>query len=175
MVKASVCIIFFIIGIQAVHAQMEKEDSIRLKNMLEGKEEIIINEEALKSIEFNFLPKEEHYRKPMSSEDKPCMKFITKLPEEFIKKKTDSLKIKFDLKFEVPQQASAPLATFDADKFFFENFTKRGRTFKHNREHANAWKIYNDYQPTHEDSMKWKKYEKRTPKDTLALVSDTLK
>lgn len=176
MVKASVCIIFFIIGIQAVHAQMEKEDSIRLKRMLEGKEEIKINEEAVKSIQFYFLPEEElHLKKPMESEEKSWMKFITKLPNEFIKNKRDSLQMKFDLRLEIPQQTSAPLATFDADKFLFENFTKRGRAIKHNRKHANAWKIYNDYKPTHKDTLdKWEK-EKRTHLDTLALVSDTLK
>ena len=103
------------------------------------------------------------------------MKFNTKLPDEFIKKKRDSLQIKFDLKLEIPQRTSAPLATFDADKILYENFTKRGRAIKHNREHANAWKTYNDYKPAHKDSLdKWKK-EKRTQLDTLAFVTDTLK
>ena len=176
MVKLSICILFYIIGIQAVHAQMEKEDSLRLKRMLEGKEEIKINEEAVKSIQFNFLPEEElHFKKPMESEEKSWMKFITKLPDEFIKNKRDSLQMKFDLRLEIPQPTSAPLATFNADKFLYENFTKRGRTIKHNREHANAWKIYNDYKPTQEDSLKWKKKEKRTQMDTLAFVTDSLK
>ena len=176
MVKLSICILFYIIGIQAVHAQMEKEDSLRLKRMLEGKEEIKINEEAVKSIQFNFLPEEElHFQRPIASEEKSWMKFNTKLPDEFIKKKRDSLQIKFDLKLEIPQRTSAPLATFDADKFLYENFTKRGRAIKHNREHANAWKTYNDYKPAHKDSLdKWEK-EKRTQLDTLAFVTDTLK
>ena len=176
MVKLSICILFYIIGIQAVHAQMEKEDSLRLKRMLEGKEEIKINEEAVKSIQFNFLPEEElHFQRPIASEEKSWMKFNTKLPDEFIKKKRDSLQIKFDLKLEIPQPTSAPFATFDADKFLYENFTKRGRAIKHNREHANAWKTYNEHKPVNEDSLnKWKK-EKRTRLDTLAFVTDTLK
>lgn len=176
MVKLSICILFFIIGIQTSQAQWEKEDSLRLKRMLEGKEEIKINEEAVKSIQFNFLPEEElHYKKPISSEGKSWMKFTTKLPDEFIKNRRDSLQMKFDLKLEIPQQKSAPLATFDADKFLFENFTKRGRAIKHNREHANAWKTYNDYKPANKDSLnKWEK-EKRTQLDTLAIVCDTLK
>ena len=176
MVKLSICILFYIIGIQAVHAQMEKEDSLRLKRMLEGKEEIKINEEAVKSIQFNFLPEEElHFQRPIASEEKSWMKFNTKLPDEFIKKKRDSLQMKFDLKLEIPQRTSASLATFDADKFLYEKFTKRGRAIKHNREHANAWKTYNDYKPAHKDSLdKWEK-EKRIPKDTLAIVCDTLK
>ena len=176
MVKLSICILFYIIGIQAVHAQMEKEDSLRLKRMLEGKEEIKINEEAVKSIQFNFLPEEElHFQRPIASEEKSWMKFNTKLPDEFIKKKRDSLQIKFDLKLEIPQRTSAPLATFDADKILYENFTKRGRAIKHNREHANAWKTYNDYKPAHKDSLTKYENKKRIPKDTLAIVCDTLK
>lgn len=177
MVKLSICILFFIIGIQAVHAQMEKEDSIRLKRMLEGKEEIKLNEEAVKSIQFYFLPEEELIRqKPVISDEKPWMKFISKLPNEFIKgwKYKDTLNIKMKLNLEIPK-TSAPLATFDADKFLYENFTKRGRTIKHNRKHANAWKTYNEYQPTDKDSLdKWKN-EKRIPEDTLAIACDTLK
>ena len=56
MIKLSICILFFIIGIQTSQAQWEKEDSLRLKRMLEGKEEIKINEEAVKSIQFYFHP-----------------------------------------------------------------------------------------------------------------------
>lgn len=177
MVKLGICILCFMTGTQTLYAQWEKEDSIQLKNMLEGKEEIKINEEAVKSIQFYFLPEEELYRRePIISDERPWMKFITKLPNEFIKgwKYKQSLDIKMKLNLEIPN-TSAPLATFDADKFLFENFTKRGRAIKHNRKHANAWKIYNDYQPTHEDSLKWEKNKKRIPKDTLAIVSDTLK
>lgn len=176
MVKLSICILFYIIGIQAVHAQMEKEDSLRLKRMLEGKEEIKINEEAVKSIQFYFLPEEElHRQKPILSDEKPWMKFITKLPTEFIKgwKYKNTMEIKMDMNFEIPQTSTA-LASFDADKFLFENFTKRGRAIKRNRKHALAWKTYND-STTHKDSLdKWKK-EKRIPEDTLAIACDTLK
>ena len=173
MVKFSTCIIFFIIGILQAQAQLEKEDSLRLKRMLEGKEEIIINEEAVKSIQFDFLPKEEILQ-PLENEEKSWMKFNTELPKDFIKKKTDTLQIKFDLKFEVPYSSNA-IASFDADKLLFENFTKRGRAIRHNRKHANAWKTYNDYQPTHEDSLKWIGNKKRIPKDTLAIVTDSLR
>lgn len=170
--KITFCIIFFIIGIVSARAQWEKKDSIRLKNMLEGKEEIIINKEAVKDIQFNFIPEEELIsKKPINSEEKSWMKFNTKLPQEFIRNQRDSLQIKFELNLEPPHMA-APLATFNADKLLFENFTKRGRAIKHNRKHAKAWKIYNDYQPTHEDSLKWQKNKKRIPKDTLAIVKE---
>lgn len=172
--KITLCIIFCIIGIVSVQAQWEKKDSIRLKNMLEGKEDIHINEDALNSIQFNFLPKEElNIRKPKAPEEKAWLKFDTKLPKEFIKSTKDTLQIKFNLNLEPPHMA-APLATFDADKLLFENFTKRGRAIKRNRKHAKAWKIYNDYQPTYEDSLKWWGNEKRIPKDTLAIRSDSV-
>lgn len=173
--KITLCIIFCIIGIVSAQAQWEKKDSIRLKNMSEGKEDIHINEDALNSIQFNFLPKEElNIRKPKAPEEKAWLKFDTKLPEEFIKKTKDTLQIKFNLNLEPPRQASGAIATFDADKLLFENFTKRGRAIKRNRKHAQAWKIYNDYQPTYEDSLKWWGNEKRIPKDTLAIHSDSV-
>ena len=114
MVKLSICILFFIIGIQTSQAQWEKEDSLRLKRMLEGKEEIKINEEAVKSIQFYFLPEEElHRQKPILSDEKPWMKFITKLPTEFIKgwKYKNTMEIKMDMNFEIPQTSTA-LATY---------------------------------------------------------------
>ena len=176
MIKLSICILFFIIGIQTSQAQWEKEDSLRLKRMLEGKEEIKINEEAVKSIQFYFLPEEElHRQKPILSDEKPWMNFITKLPTEFIKgwKYKYTMDIKMDMKFEAPQTSTA-LATFDADKFLFENFTKRGRAIKRNRKHALAWKTYKD-STTHKDSLTKHENKKRIPKDTLAIVCDTLK
>ena len=177
MVKASISMLFIFFSLQTAQAQWEKEDSIRLKNMLEGKEEIIINEDALNSIRFHFLPEEELYRRePILSDERPWMKFITKLPTEFIKgwKYRKPLEMKLDLNFDIAK-TSAPIATFDADKFLFENFTKRGRAIKRNRKYANAWKIYNEYQPTLEDSLKWDKNKKRIRKDTLAIVADSLK
>lgn len=174
--KLSLGIIFCTLSILPSQAQLEKKDSIRLKNMLEGKEEIIINEEALKKIQFNFIPEKEFTRKnPIASEDKSWMKFNTNLPDEFIRKNIDTLEIRLDLNFAPPRQATGAIATFDADKLLFENFTKRGRTIKHNRKHAQAWKIYNDYQPTYKDSLKWWGNEKRIPKDTLAIVLDSVR
>ena len=78
-----------------------------------------------------------------------------------------------DMNFEIPQTPTA-LASFDADKFLFENFTKRGRAIKRNRKHALAWKIYND-STTQADSLTKTEIKKRIPKDTLAIACDTLK
>lgn len=55
----------------------------------------------------------------------------------------------------------------DFDKLLYENLTQRGRAIKRNRKHANAWKIYKDYQPTAEDRAKFPNYFKRT-KEVLA-------
>ena len=67
-----------------------------------------------------------------------------------------------------------PIGGFSADKALFENFTKRGRAIKRNRKKAKAWKIYKDYVPTHEDSLKWYGNKKRIPKDTLAIPVDSI-
>ena len=53
--RAVTSILVCCIGIFSVHAQSEKKDSLRFKK--EG--EIYINQEALKSIEFNFMAKPE--------------------------------------------------------------------------------------------------------------------
>lgn len=45
----------------------------------------------------------------------------------------------------------------------YDNLTPRGRMLKHNRKHANAWKIYKDYQPTREDSLKFPTYYRLLP------------
>lgn len=158
-------------GILSAQAQLSQEDSIRLKKMLESEEEIIINTEAVKDIEFNFMPKEALMKqKPIMAEEKPWMKFIEKLPDDFIRKTTPELKMTFTLDLKPLPTVSAPMATFSADKFLFETFTAQGRAIKHNRKHANAWKRYKDYVPTKEDSLNWRKYKKRIPKDTLAIV-----
>ena len=47
--------------------------------------------------------------------------------------------------------------------FVYNNLTPRGRMLKHNRKHANAWKIYKDYQPTREDSLKFPTYYRLLP------------
>ena len=60
------------------------------------------------------------------------------------------------------------------DKFLYENLTKRGRAIRRNKKRAKAWKIYNDYVPTLEDSLKWYGNKKRIPKDTLTISVDSI-
>lgn len=48
----------------------------------------------------------------------------------------------------------------DFDKILFETFTARGRCFRHNRIHANAWKTYQSYIPTREDSLKFPHFKR---------------
>ena len=196
--RASISILICCIGILTAQAQLTKEDSIRLKRMLEGKEEVIINQEAVKSIEFNFVPREELFRqKLMIVDEKPWMRFIKKLPKEFIsvRKDTTDSGIRFKLNQEklkplpwlmhgyrvVPggmdqtvTPSNNPIGGFDADKLLFETFTKRGRAIKHNRKHAKAWKTYNDSIANKEDSLEWEENKKRIPKDTLIVNKDSL-
>ena len=198
--RASISILVCSIGILSVHAQSEKKDSLRFKK--EG--EIYINQEAVKSIEFNFMAKPEALQpKPRMDERKPWLEFRKDLPmnltdtttlkkSKYIRmlpysiwgedvssrgyKQEDTLTIKLDMDYlkEMYIPIHKPLIGFDADKILFENLTKRGRAIKRNRKKAKAWKIYKDYVPTKEDSLKWYGNKKRIPKDTLHINKDSI-
>ena len=213
--RASISILVCYISILSAYAQNEKKDSLQQKK--EG--EIYINQEAVKSIEFNFLPpKEIMNAQPKMDETKPWMEFRKDLPSSLtdtttLRKKKyirmlpysiwghdrsyllmnkDSLIIRMQLNPEnikplpgmghgyrvVPEgmdqsvtPSNRPVTGFSADKLLFENFTKRGRAIKRNKKKAKAWKIYKDYVPTKEDSLKWYGNKKRIPKDTLTLLN----
>ena len=213
--RASISILVCYISILSAYAQSEKKDSLQQKK--EG--EIYINQEAVKNIEFNFLPPKEVMRpKPKMDETKPWMEFRKDLPSSLTDTTTlrkrkyirmlpysiwghdrsyllmnkDSLIIRMQLNPEnikplpglkhgyrvVPEgmdqsvtPSNHPVTGFSADKLLFENFTKRGRAIKRNKKKAKAWKIYKDYVPTKEDSLKWYGNKKRMPKDTLTLYN----
>ena len=205
--RISFSILFCIIGILTSKAQLSRRDSIRLKQLLEGNKEIKLNQEAVKSIQFNFAPDINEMHKPKMSEEKPWMEFNKSLPKNFndtvqwrkpkfirllpytiftrlgedpvndiiIKTRKDTLRMKLKLDYlkeYIPQHQ--PVVSFDAEKLLYENFTKRGRAIRRNRKRAKAWKIYNDYVPTKEDSLKWYGNKKRIPKDTLVISVDSI-
>ena len=215
--RAGISILACCIGILSVHAQSERKDSLQRKN--EG--EIYINQEAVKSIEFNFMSQPEVMKpKPMMDETKPWMEFRKDLPmnltdtttltkkkyirmlpysiwghdDAHLKSNKDTLIIRMKLNLDnikplpgmghgyrvVPggmdqsvTPSNNPIGGFSADKLLFENFTKRGRAIKRNRKKAKAWKIYKDYVPTKEDSLKLYGNKKRIPKDTLHIKKDS--
>lgn len=78
--------------------------------------------------------------------------------------------------------AGITICDLDFLGFIYNNLTPYGRMLKHNRKHANAWKIYKDYRPTREDSLKFPTYYRLLPiyasadTDTLArpVQADTL-
>ena len=216
-----------LLSIHASKAQLSKRDSIRLKQLLESDEEIKLNPEAVKNIQFNFAPNINEMQKPKMVEDKPWMEFDQSLPksfndtttfrkrkfirllpytvytkwnedpvnDKFITSRTDTMTIRMKMDIEkikplpgmehgyrvVPggmdqsvTPSNNPIVGFDADKALFEIFTKRGRAIRRNRKKAKAWKIYKDYVPTKEDSLKWFGNKKRIPKDTLVIEKDSL-
>ena len=215
--RAGISILACCIGILSVHAQSERKDSLQRKK--EG--EIHINQEAVKSIEFNFMAQPDIMRpKPMMDETKPWMEFRKDLPinmtdtttlrkkkyirmlpysiwghdDSHLKSNKDTLIIRMKLNLDnikplpgmghgyrvVPggmdqsvTPSNNPIGGFSADKLLFENFTKRGRAIKRNRKKAKAWKIYKDYVPTKEDSLKLYGNKKRIPKDTLHIKKDS--
>ena len=215
--RAGISILACCIGILSVHAQSERKDSLQRKK--DG--EIYINQEAVKSIEFNFMAQPDIMRtKPMMDETKPWMEFRKDLPmnltdtttltkkkyirmlpysiwghdDAHLKSNKDTLIIRMKLNLDnikplpgmghgyrvVPggmdqsvTPSNNPIGGFSADKLLFENFTKRGRAIKRNRKKAKAWKIYKDYVPTKEDSLKLYGNKKRIPKDTLHIKKDS--
>ena len=205
--RISLSILFCLMGILTSKAQLSRRDSIRLKQLLEGDKEIKLNQEAVKSIQFNFAPDINEMQKPKMSEEKPWMEFNKSLPKNFndtvqwrkpkfirllpytiftrlgedpvndiiIKTRKDTLRMKLKLDYlkeYIPQHQ--PVVSFDAEKLLYENLTKRGRAIRRNRKRAKAWKIYNDYVPTKEDSLKWYGNKKRIPKDTLVISVDSI-
>ena len=216
--RAGISILACCIGILSVHAQSERKDSLQRKK--DG--EIYINQEAVKSIEFNFMAQPDIMRpKPMMDETKPWMEFRKDLPmnltdtttltkkkyirmlpysiwghdDAHLKSNKDTLIIRMKLNLDnikplpgmghgyrvVPggmdqsvTPSNNPIGGFSADKLLFENFTKRGRAIKRNRKKAKAWKIYKDYVPTKEDSLKLYGNKKRIPKDTLHINKDSI-
>lgn len=217
--RAGISILVCSIGILSVHAQSEKKDSLRFKK--EG--EIYINQEAVKSIEFNFMAQPETPQpKPRMDERKPWMEFRKDLPssltdtttlrkkkyirllpysiwgydnsaEKYMPKDTLTIRMKLNMDKIKPlpgmghgyrvvpggmdqsvTPSNNPIGGFSADKLLFENFTKRGRAIKRNKKKAKAWKIYKDYVPTKEDSLKWYGNKKRIPKDTLHINKDSI-
>lgn len=205
--RISLSILFCIIGILTSKAQLSRRDSIRLKQLLEGDKEIKLNQEAVKSIQFNFAPDINEMHKPKMSEEKPWMEFKKSLSKNFndtvqwrkpkyirllpytiftrlgedpvndiiIKTRKDTLRMKLKLDYlkeYIPQHQ--PVVSFDAEKLLYENLTKRGRAIRRNRKRAKAWKIYNDYVPTKEDSLKWYGNKKRISKDTLVISVDSI-
>ena len=75
--RAGISILVCSIGILSAHAQSEKKDS--LKSSKEG--EIYINQEAVKSIEFNFMAQPDLPKpRPKMDDTKPWMEFRKELP-----------------------------------------------------------------------------------------------
>ena len=75
--RAGISILACCIGILSAQAQSERKDSLQRKK--DG--EIYINQEAVKSIEFNFMAQPDIMRpKPMMDETKPWMEFRKDLP-----------------------------------------------------------------------------------------------
>ena len=82
--RVNFSILFCTISILTAQAQWNKQDSIRLQELLNGDGELKINTEAVKSIHFDFKSDKDNIKgTPFMSEDKPWMKFLKDLPKNF--------------------------------------------------------------------------------------------
>lgn len=72
--------LFFCVGMisVAIHAQWTQKDSLNLRRMLSGDEEMKLNPEAVKKIDFGSFK-----GKPMSVDEKPALKYDATLPKVF--------------------------------------------------------------------------------------------
>ncbi len=82
--KVHISLLFCALGILTVQAQWTKQDSIRLKRLLEGEGEVKVNTEAVNAIRFDFTP-EAHkpMGKPLMSQKKAWMEFNKDLPQSY--------------------------------------------------------------------------------------------
>lgn len=69
--------------------------------------------------------------------------------------------------------SGAVLRDLDINKFLTDNLTRRGRMLRRNRKHATAWKNYQNYKPTIEDSLKMPNFYRRTT--LLPIIKDSTK
>lgn len=137
-----------------------------------AEDEIKLNEEAVRSIVFDFSP--DIRPEPKASVEKPWLEFSTELPKEFIRNERPELEMKMEFDMSMPNGNTQPLATFDADKLLFENFTKRGRAIKRNRKRAKAWKLFleNNDSTERKEDMNDSLILSIVPKDTLPLLHE---
>ena len=132
----------------SAYGQTEQKDSLQIH----ADDDIKLNEEAVRSIVFDFAP---HNKSDMKiSMDKPWMEFSTDLPKEYIRKTIPKMEMKLKLDLTIPYIVSTSAIGFDADKLLYETLTERGRNIRRNRKHAKAWKIYNDYFNTIESAKR---------------------
>jgi hypothetical protein len=204
--RGALLLLGLLLPLAAVRAQWTAQDSLRLQQILGGDQDILINQDAVKSIQLDINPLRSVVGKPEMSVNKPWMQFVEDLPILFEDttryhrpqhirllpfscftrwnedpfalqdKLTKEKKLKmhwqlnkrrnseYDPRRGVPagidpdvapghSTGAGVMTTFSADQILYENFTKRGRMLRHNRKHANAWKTYQDYVPTLQDSL----------------------
>ena len=179
--RVNFSILFCTISILTAQAQWNKQDSIRLQELLNGDGELKINTEAVKSIHFDFKSDKDNIKgTPFMSEDKPWMKFLKDLPKNF-GDTTKWVRPNFVRLTPYPpyttcheDQVNNPLiGGLDADNFLYESLTKRGRAIRRNRNRAKGWKIYQSYVPTRQDSILFPRISKVSEQDSLPK-QDTL-
>jgi hypothetical protein len=197
-----------LLPVVAVRAQWTVQDSLRLQEFLNGNQNILINQDAVKSIQLDINPLPSTKDNGMMSVSKPWMQFVEELPilfddtvsnrrpqhirllpfscftrwdedpfalqDKLAKEKKWKMHWQIDKRYTTP--GSGAMVTFSTDKMLYETFTKRGRAIRRNRKHANAWKTYQDYVPTLQDSLlfykKLRKEESAPAVEVLSAAGD---
>ena len=199
--RVNFSILFCTISILTAQAQWNKQDSIRLQELLNGDGELKINTEAVKSIHFDFQSDKNFgdttkWVRPNFVRLTPYTPYTTwhedPVNDPIFLKRKDSLTISWKLNIKlIPglqngyvilpagmDQTVTPsnnplIGGLDADKFLYESLTKRGRAIRRNRNRAKGWKIYQSYVPTRQDSILFPRISKVSEQDSLPK-QDTL-
>ena len=166
-----VSIVVLLISIQQVKAQWAKTDSVRLQNILSGKDTLRINPEFQRLIKdggiINFGPKEKLPLTPSRSKIPIETDF-----SEIVKPTYDkNLQIKenaFDFKV---NSNEIPPKGYDFNDVLSNILSPSYRQKMKNRENATAWKHYNDI-PSPEILEKRKKYIEEHPEAILPSTAN---
>ena len=166
-----ILIVVLLIAIQHINAQWTKADSIRLQNILSGKDSLRINPEfhrLLKNGEIiNFGPKEKLQLAPSQSKKTVETDFSDYVKPTYEKNSQINEKL-FDFKGKLNDIKSKG---YDFNDLLSNILSPSYRQKTQNKKNATAWKHYNDI-PSLEILEQRKKYLEEHPEATLSSDID---
>ena len=167
-----ILIVVLLIAIQQVKAQWTKTDSIRLQNILSGKDSLRINPEFQRLLKegeiINFGPKEQQFQLAPSQSKFPIeTDFSDYIKPTYEKKNLQISEKLFDSKGKISDIENHG---YDFNDVLSTIFSPSYKQQMKNRRNATAWKHYNDIPPL-EVLEERKKYLEEHPE--VILSSDT--
>lgn len=189
------------------HDTISASDTTKVRRSISRKDNVELNNDMKNYIDFNFFGNSQTINdSPYMEQSKSWMKFNTDATKSsmYAPKNKDlriTMKINPNSHTDIYSQSDLDIQnrrigtpieegnamtagvgikyTFDAEKLLYENLTERGRTLKHNRKYANAWKNYKNYIPEKDsiqrDSTLLIQDVRRIANDLVPLAADSVK